>query len=72
MNRAKEILRAATDQLDERGIGYTVKRGKHLKIRWSVGGRNRTCVMPVSPSDVRVKRHIKSQMRKMLREDLTP
>ena len=72
MKRNTEFLRVATDQLDERGIGYTVKRGKHLKIKWSAGGRSRTCVMPVTPSDVRVKRHIKSQMRKMLREDLNP
>jgi hypothetical protein len=70
MNRNKEILRAATDQLDELGITYTVQQNKHMKIKWSCVGRNRTYTMPVSSSDVRVKHHVKSGVRKMLREDL--
>ena len=40
-----------------------------MKIKWSWGGRNRTYTMPVSSSDVRVKHHVKSRVRKMLRED---
>ena len=70
MKRRTEFLRACTDQLDELGIDYTVEQGRHLKIRWSCNGRVRTYVMSITPSDVRILKHIKTDVRRMLRQDL--
>ena len=69
MKRATEVLRAATDQLDELDIRYAVEIGRHLKLRWTHAGRGRMYVMPLSPSDYRITRKIRCEVRKMLRRD---
>jgi hypothetical protein len=69
MKRATEILRAATDELDALDIRFVVEVHKHLKLRWVAGGHRRMLVMPISPSDVRIRHHVRGQIRKMLRQD---
>jgi hypothetical protein len=69
MRRSTEILRACTDVLDELGVSYTIERGRHLKVRWNYAGHSRTYVLSITPSDVRVRKNVRADMRRLLRQD---
>jgi hypothetical protein len=70
MRRATEVLQTATNQLEEAGIAYVIEHGaKHIKIKWIIAGHSRWCTVSVSPSDVRCIRMMRSQVRRMLRQD---
>lgn len=60
-------LDAVIDELNAVGIPYTVKLGKHYKIRFKVGDRERTIVVPCSGSDVRGARNARALVRRILR-----
>jgi hypothetical protein len=69
MSRRNECLLAITSVLDQAMIAYVVRYGgKHLQILFTVNGRSRKCICPVSPSDVNARHHARAQIRRMIRE----
>ncbi len=66
--RKNECLIAITDELDDAQIAYVVQTGgKHLQILFTLNGRDRKCICPVSPSDRRAPRHARAYIRRVLR-----
>jgi hypothetical protein len=69
VNRRNECLVAITDVLDDAGIAYIVKHGgKHLKVWFTVNGRKRRCICPISPSDVRSQHNVRARARRIVKE----
>jgi hypothetical protein len=69
MSRKNECLTAITGVLDAAEIVYVVRHGgKHLHVLFTVNGRNRKCVCPASPSDVRARQNAKAGPRRMIKE----
>jgi hypothetical protein len=69
MSRRNECLQATLRVLEAAHIGYVVRHGgKHLKIVFVINGRSRTCVCPVTSSDVNAQHNQRAQIRRMIRE----
>jgi hypothetical protein len=61
-------LDAVTYELRAAGISYQIEQGKHLKIKWSMNGRNETYVVPRSSGDHRGHKNARAEIRRKLRE----
>ena len=65
-----DILKNALSELKSHGIEpIIVHGGKHIKVTWSYQGKNRTLVVPYTPSDYRAIRNNRSALRRILRQD---
>jgi hypothetical protein len=64
-------LLAALAELEAVGIrSYELARGgKHLQLRWSVGGQLRMLVVPSTPGDFRSPLNTRRDIRALLRRD---
>ena len=67
--RRNQELDAVVDQLEAAGIEYQVERGRHVKVRFSVGGVARTCLVAATGSDWRGALNNRARVRRMLRAD---
>jgi hypothetical protein len=67
--RRNPVLDVVLDELAAAGIKPTVRQNGHIKVRWMHGGEQRTCVVPVSPSDSRAPLHARAWVRRQLRTD---
>jgi hypothetical protein len=68
--RRNDKLAAVTDQLEAAGVDYEIKRGRHIKVRFSVGGVARTCLVAATGSDWRGALNNRARVRRMLRQDM--
>lgn len=67
---SNECLDAAVAELNAVGITPDIMHGgKHIQIRWQIGGRDRMYVTAASPSDRRAHLNVRADMRRMLRKD---
>jgi hypothetical protein len=69
MSRRNPCLDAAITVLLEHGLSYMVEYGgKHIKLRYSVGGRACCQTVPVSGSDKRGPLNTRGQVRRCIRD----
>lgn len=67
---SNECIEVAIEELRSVGITPLVRHGgKHAAITWEVRGTERVCHAPITPSDFRSERNMRSQVRRMLRDD---
>lgn len=63
---AAAVLRAA-------GVPFSVHVGrKHVKVRWELGGRAYSYSCAKTPSDRRATENLRCDVRRMLREAISP
>ena len=66
-----QLLQTAVDLLTGKGAGdISVDEGRHLKLRYAIGGQRRTLVLPRSPSDWRTEYNLIRDLKRQLREAL--
>jgi hypothetical protein len=66
--RRNRCVDAVTDELRQAGIDFQIERNKHVKIRFTLNGRNEMCVVALSASDWRAHKQARSYIRRVLRQ----
>jgi hypothetical protein len=64
--RRNPCVVAAVEMLEEKGIRPSIERGgKHIKIRFSYGGRTHLCVVSLTPSCRFAADHVRGDLRRI-------
>jgi hypothetical protein len=69
--RRNYCLDAVTTELRLAGIEFQVETNKHAKIRFSLNGRNKMYVVPMTTSNWDAQRNARAGIRRILRQAAT-
>ncbi len=67
--RRNSVLDAVLRELAAAGVKPTVVQNRHIKVRWSHAGHERTCMVSGSPSDWRAPLNARAWIRRQLRAE---